>query len=291
MLQRAGRAMIENQQFGTLNYQTSRGWMNYNAGFASIRKRTTHGLTMIVNYTWAHCLDSGLAQSDALGGQLDSPYNPKFNYGPCITDIRQSAQIFGRYELPSTTHGSPLMRKALSGWATSYVFTAFTGLPLKVTGGTNAYGAGADSAVAIASVPTVSLNRNVLGTGGIATAGNASAGGSGLNLFANPATVFANLRPIELSTDTTTGRGLFNGLGAWNADLSISKETSVTERIKAKFQVDFLNVFNHVNFLTPATSIFSLTSFGVVTADNSANAGQNVGLGPRRIQASLRIQF
>ncbi len=291
MLQRAGRPTIENQQFGTLNYQTSTGWMNYNAGFLSLRKRTTRGLTVIFNYTWAHCLDSGLAQSDSLGGQLDSPYNPKFNYGPCITDIRQSAQLFGRYDLPSVTHGSQLMRKLLSGWATSYVFTASTGLPLKITGATNAFGAGAGSVVATGPVPTISLNRNVVGSGGVATAGNGSIGGSGLNLFANPAAVLADLRPIELSTDTTTGRGLFNGLGAWNTDVSLSKETNVTERVKARFQVDFLNVFNHVNFLTPATSIYSPTTFGVVTADNSANAGQNVGLGPRRLQASLRIQF
>ena len=135
--------------FGTLNYQTSNGWMNYNAGFLSLRKRTTHGLTAIFNYTWAHCLDSGLAQSDSLGGQRDSPYNPKYNYGPCITDIRQAAQVFGRYDLPSPKNASPLMRKLLGCWATSYVFTASTGLPLKITGATNAFGAGVGSVVAI----------------------------------------------------------------------------------------------------------------------------------------------
>jgi len=137
----------------------------------------------------------------------------------------------------------------------------------------------------------MSLHENVVGTNGIGTAGNASTGGSGLNLFANPAAVFANLRPVELSTDTSTFRGMFNGLGAWDTDFSLSKQTRISERFRAKFQVDFLNVFNHVNFLTPTVSLFSPTSFGVITADNSANAGQNVGLGPRRLQASLRIDF
>jgi hypothetical protein len=74
-------------------------------------------------------------------------------------------------------------------------------------------------------------------------------------------------------------------------DLSLSKQTNITERMKIKLQVDFFNIFNHVNFLTPSVSLFSPSSFGVVTTDNSANAGQNVGLGPRRLQASLRFDF
>jgi hypothetical protein len=294
MLQRAGRPTTENQQFGTLSYQVSRGWMNYNAGFVSLRKRASHGLTAIFNYTWAHCLDSGLAQADSLGGALDSPYDPSYNYGPCITDIRQSAQFFGRYDLPSPRNASRLIQNVLGGWATSYVFTASTGVPIKVTGATNAFGAssgGAGSVAPLAQVPSMSLHQNVIGTNGIATAGNAAIGGSGLNLFANPAQVFADLRPVELSTDTSTFRGLFNGLGAWNTDFSLSKETSITERMRVRLQVDFLNIFNHPNLLTPTVSLFSPTSFGVVTADNSANAGQNVGLGPRRLQASLRVDF
>jgi hypothetical protein len=291
MLQKAGHATIENQQFGTLTYMVAKGWMNYNAGFASLRKRTSRGLTMIFNYTWAHCLDSGLAQADSLGGALDSPYNPSYNYGPCITDIRQSAQFFGRYDLPSPRNASHLVKNVLGGWATSYVFTASTGIPIKVTGATSGFGATTDSVAPLAPVPSMSLHENVVGANGIGTAGNASTGGSGLNLFANPAEVFADLRPVQLSTDTSTFRGLFNGLGAWNTDFSLSKETSITERVRVKFQADFLNVFNHTNFLTPTVSLFSPTAFGVITADNSANAGQNVGLGPRRIQASLRIDF
>ena len=145
-LQQAGRPTIENQQFGSLTYMVSKGWMNYNAGFASVRKRTSNGLTAIFNYTWAHCLDSGLAQADSLGGSLDSPYNPSYNYGPCITDIRQSAQLYGRYDLPSPRNASPFVKTVLGGWATSYVFTASTGLPIKVTGATSAFGATTDAA-------------------------------------------------------------------------------------------------------------------------------------------------
>ena len=129
------------------------------------------------------------------------------------------------------------------------------------------------------------------GTNGIATAGNAATGGTGLNLFGNPAQLFADLRPVEISTDTSTFRGLFHGLGAWNTDFSLSKQTTIAEQFRVKLQVDFLNVFNHPNFLTPTVSLFSPASFGVVTTDNSVNAGQNVGLGPRRLQASLRVDF
>jgi hypothetical protein len=72
---------------------------------------------------------------------------------------------------------------------------------------------------------------------------------------------------------------------------SLAKQTDLTERLRMKVGADFFNAFNHLNFLTPSTSLYSPTSFGVVTVYNSANAGQNVGLGPRRVQVSLRVEF
>ena len=72
---------------------------------------------------------------------------------------------------------------------------------------------------------------------------------------------------------------------------SLAKQTDLTERLRMKVPADFFNAFNHLNFLTPSTSLYSPTSFGVVTVYNSANAGQNVGLGPRRVHVSLRVEF
>jgi hypothetical protein len=89
---------------------------------------------------------------------------------------------------------------------------------------------------------------------------------------------------------------MFHGLGQWNLDLSIGKDTRVTERVTIKFSADFLNAFNHPNFLTPGNigtnslSLFAPQSFGVITNDQSATFG-NIGVGPRRIQGGLRLEF
>src|ERR1700684_1199889 len=190
------------------------------------------------NYTYSQCRDSGLQPSDSLGGSLDNPYNPKFYYGDCTTDIHHVAQLYGRYELPGLNTTSGFLRRALGGWSTSYIYTAHSGLPLQVYAG-DAFGgspygayAGWDTAVATGPVPQTGLHTNVAGSNGVGTAGDPAGGGSGLNLFANPAAVFAELRPIEISTDTSAERGLFRSLGGWNLDLSIANSTNLTERIK-----------------------------------------------------------
>jgi hypothetical protein len=303
MLQRVGRPTIENQQFGQLSFQDAKGWSNYNAGFISFRKRTTHGLTLIFNYTLSHCLDSGLQPSDSLGGELNSPYNPHFYYGDCLTDIRHVAQAYGRYELPSPKSQAGPFGKLLGGWSVSYIFTGYTGLPLQVYAG-DAFGAGQygpftgwDTAVAIGHVPQPSAHHNVTGSNGVGTAGDPGFGGSGVNLWADPAAVLADLRPVEISTDTRSARGLFHGLGAWNLDSSFAKVTTLTETVRIKFAVDMFNLFNHTNLITPGTgffsglSLYSPATFGVVSSDVSTIGGQNVGVGPRRIQASLRLEF
>jgi hypothetical protein len=303
MLQTIGRPTIENQQFSQLTFQASNGWSNYNAAFVSLRKRTSHGLTLIFNYTLSHCRDSGLQPSDSLGGSLNSPYNPNFYYGDCTTDIRHVAQVYGRYDLPSPNINSGFLNKSLGGWSASYIYSAHSGLPLQVYAG-DSFGAGPygpytgwDTAVATGPVPKTSIHKNVGGSNGVGIAGDPATGGSGVNLFADPAAVFAKLRPVEISTDTRASRGLFRSLWAWNLDLSLAKSTSLTERVKVKFTADLFNVFNHVTFLSPGVGFFSglglnnPASFGVITADESTISGQNVGAGPRRIQASLRLEF
>jgi hypothetical protein len=298
MLQAAGLPTTENQQFSTLNYQTDGGWMNYEAFFMSFRKRTSHGLTLTFNYTLAHCLDTNGQQSDNMGGALADPYNPRISYGDCVNDIRHNVQTYGTYYLPVATKASGFASKALKGWYTSYIVTASTGLPVTVGTG-DPYGSNTGSGLSAAASGPVSKTgffSGVPGSNGIGTTGNPATGGTGLNLFANPAAVFENLRPILSSEDHGSNRGMFHGLGQWNLDLSIGKDTRVTERVTIKFSADFLNAFNHPNFLTPGNigtnslSLFAPQSFGVITNDQSATFG-NIGVGPRRIQGGLRLEF
>ena len=51
--------------FGNLTFASSFGWSHYNALQAQITKRTSHGLTLLANYTWGKAMgiDSSPARS------------------------------------------------------------------------------------------------------------------------------------------------------------------------------------------------------------------------------------
>lgn|GEM_PF-4960940 len=86
-----------------------------------------------------------------------------------------------------------------AGWYTSGIYSFYTGTPLYIS----AYGDyGAYESKGTAAIYTTRLyglegqNHSVVGSGGIATAGNAP-NGSGLNMFADPAAVVGSCsRPL-----------------------------------------------------------------------------------------------
>jgi hypothetical protein len=120
---------------------------------------------------------------------------------------------------------------------------------------------------------------------GVASSGNPAAGGSGLNMFANPADVFANFRPMILGYDTNSnGTGVLRGFPSWNLDLAVNKDFHITERFAATFISQFSNVFNHFQPANPSLNINSPSTWGVVTA-------QSTTITPRQIEFGLRIHF
>lgn len=81
-------------------------------------------------------------------------------------------------------------------------------------------------------------------------------------------------------TDTVSpnARAFFLGPRAWNTDLSLFKNFSLTERVRLRFTADFFNVFNHPNDVNP-NSTTGLQDLSTQTND------------PRIIQFSARVQW
>jgi hypothetical protein len=69
--------------------------------------------------------------------------------------------------------------------------------------------------------------------------------------------------------------------GIQNFDISVFKNTQITERFRLQFRAEAFNAFNRVQFAIPNTSINS-TAFGVISGQ------QNI---PRNIQLALRLLF
>jgi len=281
---------ITNLQVLDIWMRTDGGRSNYHAGFISLRKRMSHGLAFDFNYTLSKALDqAGLIQNFI--GTFSSPYDRDIDYGPAFFDRRHVVSSWASYDLPfgrgrrwSTDNWGD---KLIGGWSLRSIFTANSGLALTVGQGAQAWGGDPlNFSVASGAIPIARPNfGNSVHSGVRPTSGPGSAGGgsgSGLSLFADPAAVFGNFRRIRISEDTRSPRGTMRGLPRWNLDFSVIKKTPVTENVSVLFSLDFLNVFNRVEFADPTLSLLDPSSFGVLSTQFNT---------PRSIQFGLRVEF
>lgn len=272
------------------NYMISDlGRADYNAGFISLQKRLSRGLTFGLNYTLARSQDQiGINQNSLLAAS--NAFDLDFDYGPSIWDRRHTFNGYWYYQLPFGRGRDGWAEKLLGGWHVSGIFTAASGLPLDFNQGSfQEFGQGGIFGNGSAMVPvsgnnfSSSVHRGVTGSNGIGTAAGGS--GAGLNIFANPEQVYNSFRRIRLSEDTNRLRGVIRGLPSWNLDLSVGKLTRITERVGVRFTADFSNLFNRVQFADQNIVSLDFTnpaSFGVLTTQVNS---------PRFIQLGARLEF
>ncbi len=280
------------------------GWANYNAGFISLHKYFSNGLQLEFNYTYSHAIGTvGLNQQYIIYAD-PSPFKDSTGYSSEPFDRRSVINTTWYYELPfgkgkRFATGNAFFNRIIGGWYTSGIWTWQTGLPICVNADGN-YGdlsgignqLNSGSVCAVASSPIYGLSgrhNNVAGSGGVGTNGDPAqpTGGSGINVFANPAAVYNSLSRPLITQDGRPAQDTLREPITWNVDLSVGKNIAVTERYKAYFSADFFNAFNifQPNWGTGSFSMYDLNTpqaFGVVTGQGNS---------PRTIQLGLRFEF
>ncbi|MES1260877.1 MAG: carboxypeptidase regulatory-like domain-containing protein, partial [Acidobacteriota bacterium] len=82
------------------------------------------------------------------------------------------------------------------------------------------------------------------------------------------------------------GRGVLNGPGLTNLDLSLFKSLAVTEKTHLQFRAEIFNVLNHANFASPNPIVFTSgaisPSAGLITSTVTTS---------RQIQFGLKLIF
>jgi Carboxypeptidase regulatory-like domain len=92
--------------------------------------------------------------------------------------------------------------------------------------------------------------------------------------------------PVGAGRFGNAGVGVLQGPGTEAVSLGLAKVFTVTESVHVRFESTFTNVLNHTNFLPPATQIDNTSTFGQLTAPQTAeNAGNRTG------QLALRLDF
>ncbi|HZR66646.1 MAG TPA: TonB-dependent receptor [Terriglobales bacterium] len=270
-------------EFTFLNYARSLPGATsaYDALTAKYTKQFSGGLSMISSYVWSKALDDGSEDliGWAIGGLWRDSYNPKLDYGISMHDVPQSFATAFVYDLPYG-HGKHwggatpgVVNQILGNWQLSGTVRLTSGLPLLS--------------------PFYSDNplADNFGFPGLRFPNLVGDPKPSHQTAANWINGDAFAQPGDFSLGDMPSRTTELREGATkNVDLSVAKAVDLTERFKAQFRAEFLNVFNH--------PVYGGTYYGgwgsnIALCIDCGDLGTVYGTrnDPRNIQLSLKLMF
>jgi Carboxypeptidase regulatory-like domain/TonB-dependent Receptor Plug Domain len=247
------------------------GNTSYNALQVDFTRRLSKGLQFRGNYTWSKNLDmnSGLTVAQALNQpqMISNRNNLPLDWGPSALNVTHQSSMSVTYDLPFGKNLTGVSEKLLGGWQVNGIATLLSGFPFTPLLGSNRSGDGNTRNPDRPNLNPAFTGPVILGT---------------QTQWFNPA---AFLVP-NAGTFGNLGRGTYNGPGLAEVDMSVFKNTSLSERFKLQFRAEIFNLFNRANFGTPNATVFSGTNV-------SASAGLITSLTttPRQIQFGLKLAF
>jgi outer membrane receptor protein involved in Fe transport len=276
---------------------------NYNSLQTSLRVRGWHGITSMVNYVWSKSLDNASDGEDFVpnAAEPQDSTRPSLEYGPSNFNVpHRFTWIFG-YELPKM---SGRWSKLRNGWGVDSTVTLQSGQPFNLN-----YNCEDD----FSGSANCDDRPDVVGP--IVYHPRDPSNYLDLSAFAIPCTVTA---ATGTASDCIPGTRHFGNLGR-NAlhgpaykqwDLSIHKDTALTEHVSMQLRAEFFNVLNHPNFANPVLPLFiadAVSSKGFALKGNrevgvggyGITATGDVGIGnpflggggPRGIQLAASFRF
>jgi hypothetical protein len=266
---------------------TGSSW--YNAMAVSLNKRFSKGLQFLASYTWASELATtqGFVTGTGSGGQAIGDQNdPRERYGWDNFVRPQRLIVNWVYQFPEPKAGNAFERKALGGWSLAGVLTIQSGQRLTATATNvqNVLGTLSDRAPASAN----SCGSKFVNSGSVQKK---------LNNYINAACFDLANYPVVGDDGIATGFGT-SGVGEIvgpdqnNWDLSLAKDTKLSERFHLQFRTDFFNAFNHPQFANPDVNLgLSAPQLGLVAPNPTFGVISASSTNPRLVQFSVRLAF
>jgi hypothetical protein len=87
------------------------------------------------------------------------------------------------------------------------------------------------------------------------------------------------------------GRGTLTGPGLADVDVSLFKNTGITEKTTLQFRAEFFNILNRANYGPPNATVFSITPGAPPAISPSAGLITTTATFPRQIQLGLKLIF
>ena len=253
---------------------------SYNALQVSLRKRFSHGLSMLASYTFSKTLDdvssfniTGSA-SQSVAGENDlaqNPFDVKSEWGRSMFDSRHRLVVSYQWNLPWFSHAQTWYGHVLGNWQVNGITTVMSNTPFTVYDSSNPSLQG--------SAPEISgffsSRPNIVGNPNVGTCPGGTPVRTPQCWFNTGAFQHAGIGQFgDVSRNTMDGPAFQQ----W--DFSAIKNIPVRERMNLQFRAEIFNIFNNVNFELPNNDI------------NSPGFGQIVAAQPGRIvQLALKFAF
>ena len=240
-----GANFVSNPYFQTI------GNSNYNSLQLSLR-HTSGRLTFEAGYTFSKSIDDASDERDV----VLNPYNQALSRALSSFDIPHSFEISYNLLLPIDRLGRNGWQRVTGGWRLAGITRFTSGLPVQLVewgddrGLVGEFFGYLDTPVYHGAKLHLTNPR------------------SGQPYFDTSA-----FSAERLGVLNTSNRRFFHGPGIANFDLSLLKDTKLSERVSAQFRAEFFNVLNHAQFLNPNGNFVSST-FGMVLGARDPRIGQ-----------------
>jgi hypothetical protein len=224
---------------------TAQSW--YDAGYVNVRRRFSHGLGLLANYTYSKNLtnapdfrspmfESSVPQNN---NDLDAEKGPG-------CDIRNRFSLSLVYQIPGY-NASAWTRKITSNWQVSTIFQAQSGYPFTIS----VFGDTANAGTILGENP---IRANYTGQ---------PVFGSGTHiadLWFNPAA----FSTPPAYTFGNVGRNTVYGPGMQTVDVAVVRNFALKERLSFQIRGEAFNALNHTNLGTPNRFV-NEPQFGSIT--------------------------
>jgi hypothetical protein len=284
--------------FGNIVQVTNEGQGRYDSLQTKLEKKTSHGLSFLAGYTWAHSLDDAAQPIQGTdGAEAGNPafLGLMFQYGASNTDVRNRFTFSPQYELPFgrgqkfLNHGG-VVDALVGGWKTTAIFQAQTGTPIAIPGVFRISDpfapGGTPNTITQANVTCATQTRT------LAHWFNPCAFTKAPRAVLSPANFVAADNEVLLSQAGTLpygqrGRLTIAGPGLNRLDMSLFKSFRIPFHEAAlQLRADGFNVANHPSFSDPNNSITG-TNAGEVTSTRFSGILPDA----RTIQVAARLTF
>lgn len=241
---------------------------NYNSLQASLQQHFKKDSFLNINYTWSQALTDATGD----GATPQNTYDPHAEYGPSGLDIRNVFNANYVYLLPFYEDQAGVLGHLLGGWEVSGIVNAYSGFYATVYQFfDDPAGQGViDGNSFSAGRPDQISNPNKA----TATSGKIHTFNQWFNTSAFALVPAGQARPGNAHNGSVIGPGWQN----W--DVSLFKNTNITNRVSTQFRAETYNTFNHVNPTAFGTA-FQIGLYGQVYAVQN----------PRVMQLAMKLYF